>query len=104
VRSITVSTAGSTAATAAAAVTTAATATTTAAAVATTATATTTAVTTTAAATTTATAGFLRLGFIDGEDAAIVFLAVQGCNRGRGFGIAAHFHESETLAATGLAV
>ena len=92
-----VATAPATAATTTAAVATAATATAAAAAVATTAT------TTTAAATATG-AIFAGLGFIDGQGAAFVFMAVE-CGNGRlCFGIRTHLDEPETFAATGVPV
>jgi hypothetical protein len=93
------------AATTATAVTTTATAVTTAttATVATAASATTTAITTAAAPTTTG-AVFLGTGFIDGQGTAIVLLSVQGGDRGLGFGVAGHFHESKALAATCVAI
>jgi hypothetical protein len=75
------------------------------AAVATAATATTPAATTVATASTTATATvFLGLGFVDGEGATVMLLPVEGCNGGLRFFITAHFHESETLAPTGIPV
>jgi hypothetical protein len=100
-----------TAATAAAtttAVTTTATATaSTAAAVATAtaAAAATTATESTATTTTAATAAvFLRLGFIDGQSATAMFLAVERRDGCLGFIVAAHFDESETLATAGVPI
>jgi hypothetical protein len=92
---------------AAAAATTVAAATT--AATATVATATTAAATTVATATTAATAAaartvFTGLGFIDGQSAAFVHLAVERVDGGRGLIVAAHLNESETLAAAGFTV
>jgi hypothetical protein len=89
-------------ATEAAATTTTPTAATTTVATATTAAAVTT--TATAAAATATGTVFAGLGFIDGQSATTVFLAVQGCNRGLGFLIGAHFHETKTLAATGVPI
>src|SRR5256885_1410163 len=61
---------------------------------------------TTAAATTTETAaaGFARLGFVDGERAAVLFLAVERGDRGLRFLVRAHLHKPKALAAAGVAV
>src|SRR4051812_24886281 len=61
---------------------------------------------TASAATAAAAAGaiFARLGFIDGELPAVMFLAVEGCDRGLCLGIAAHLHKAEALAAAGVTV
>src|SRR5262245_21976091 len=77
----------------------------TAVAAASTAAATTPAVATAAATTTAATrALFARLGFVDGQRAAIVLLAVERGDRGLRFGVAAHLDKAEALAAAGLAI
>jgi hypothetical protein len=75
---------------------------------ATTATATTTAATaTTTAVPTTATttwAIFTRLGLVDGQGTAIVFLAIEGCDCGLGLIVGPHLDESKSLAAAGFPV
>jgi hypothetical protein len=61
----------------------------------------------TAATTTAATATgaiFAGLGFIDGESAAIMFLAVQRGDRRCCFRITSHLNETEALAATGFPI
>jgi hypothetical protein len=91
------------AATVAAATTAAAAAATTVAATTATASAATT-ITTAAATTAGAGTGFTGLGFIDGQSAAIMFLAIEcgnGCIRLR---IGSHLNETETLGATGVAI
>jgi hypothetical protein len=71
----------------------------------TTAASTTTAVTTTtAASTTTWTTAFLGFGFIDGQGATTMFLAIESRDGGCSFSVATHFHETETLAPTGFPV
>jgi len=81
-------------------------ATTTTAAVATATTAAATESTTTAATTTaTATGGvFAGTGFVDGQGAAFVLLAVERGNGGLGFGVVGHFNEAKTFAAAGVAI
>jgi hypothetical protein len=76
---------------------------TTAASAATTTTVTTAASTATAAATTTATI-FARTGFVHGQCTAVVLGAVDALDRRLGFCVAAHFHESEALAAARVAI
>src|SRR5262245_8422466 len=78
--------------------------TTAAASAATTAAVTATATTTAAAEATATGALFAGLGFVDGEGAAAVFLAVHRRDRGLGLGVAAHLDESEALGASGVAV
>jgi hypothetical protein len=102
------STAAAFAATAAAAAVAAATPATTTAAAATTEAA---AATTASAATeSTATAAaatpavFTWAGFVDGQGAAAVLLAVQGCDRRLGFLIGTHFDEPEPLGSAGVSV
>jgi len=94
------------AATAASATTVAATATaaaaTAVAAAATAAAATESATATTAAAATRAV--FARLGFIDGQRAAVVLLAIEARNRGLRLFVGAHLHESKALTAARVAV
>jgi hypothetical protein len=61
--------------------------------------------TTVAASATTATAAvFLRTRFVDGQGAAIMLLAVDRGDRGRGLFVAGHFDKAKTLAATRVAV
>jgi len=97
-KSVAVSAAASTAATAA----TAATASTVATATAST---TATAASTTAISATTASAAvFLRAGFVDGEGAAHVFLAVQRVDCRLSFFIRSHFHKPKPFASACLAV
>ncbi len=55
--------------------------------------------TTTASATATGTI-FTRLGFIDGQCSAVMFLPVERGDRGLSFRIAPHLNESEALAPT----
>src|ERR1700722_20015175 len=63
------------------------------------------ATTATAAAATTAARTFLTwLGFIDGQGAAAVLLAVQRGNRRLGLAVSAHLDESETLRPAGVPV
>jgi len=73
------------------------------AAVATTATATTTAVATTATTAATGTA-FFWLGFIDGQGAATIFLAVERGDGRCGLGVATHFDKAKALASASVAV
>src|SRR5205823_13634084 len=47
---------------------------------------------------------FARLSLVDGQRTTAVVLAVLGGDRGLRLGVAAHFHESEALAATGVTV
>jgi hypothetical protein len=75
---------------------------TTAAAVATAATAAATAAATTA--TESATAGFAGLGFVDGQSAAVVFLAIERADGGLRLCIAAHLNETKAFASAGFAV
>jgi hypothetical protein len=96
-QSISAAAAAATEPTASATATTTAAAVSTAAAVATASAATTTAATATGAV-------FAGLGFINGESAAVMFLAVQRGNGCRCFRIASHLNETEALAAAGFAV
>jgi len=59
------------------------------------------AATTTTAATS---AVFARAGFVDGQGAAAMFLAVQGSDRRLGFLIGPHFDEPEPLGSAGVTV
>jgi hypothetical protein len=74
-----------------------------AAAVATTATAA-SAATTTATAAESATAGFAGLGFVDGQSAAVMFLAIERADGGLRLGVAAHLNETKAFASAGFAV
>src|SRR5262249_7350606 len=47
---------------------------------------------------------FARAGFVDGQGAAVVLLAVEGRDRGFRLGVTAHLDEPETLAPPGLPV
>jgi hypothetical protein len=60
--------------------------------------------TTAAAATTAATAFFTRPGFVDGQGASAVLLAVEGCNGSLRFLVVGHFDESETFAPAGVPI
>jgi hypothetical protein len=66
------------------------------------------AVTTASAASTTtaatATAFLARPRFINGQGSAKMLLFVEPLNCRLGFGVAAHFHETKTLAASGFAI
>jgi hypothetical protein len=57
-----------------------------------------------ATAATAATAIFARAGFVHGQGASAVLLAVEPRDRRLGFFVAAHFDESETFASTGVAI
>jgi hypothetical protein len=70
----------------------------------TTSTAVATTATTSATTTEAATALFARAGFVDGQGATVVLLAIEGSDRGLGLVVVAHFDEPETLAAAGVPV
>jgi hypothetical protein len=59
---------------------------------------------TTSAATATAAALFARAGFVDGQRAAAMFLAVERADRRLGFLIGAHLDEAESFGSAGVAI
>jgi hypothetical protein len=60
--------------------------------------------TTTAAAATTAATFFTGPGFVDGQGATAVLLAVEGRDSRLGFGVAVHFDKTKPLAAAGVTI